>query len=194
MDKHNQPAKGISEFAETSSDTLTQFCRLMVGAGVAIEDLIELIYRRFSRSLRSKYGVSETGEKYTLALFKAAIVELSLLELHRPRRCAVGRDLRVFKELEEDLLSWWRANGCTSKDFEGRMGAIADRLAMLEFDLRAPVILFDHLGLEGGLVMQILGLRWAVFRHRLHRGRTELQRLLQGVRLGATVFKKEGRN
>ncbi len=54
------------------------------------------------------------------------------------------------------------------------------RLKGIDVEHRIPIILKDLLKFEDEEATQILGLRWGVYRHRLHRGRLELKELLKG--------------
>lgn len=90
-----------------------------------------------------------------------------------------GRDIRGLKAADADLLEEWA---------KGRKGAapadiwelLCDRLMLVDVDFRAAVVLRDVLRMQDEEVAKILGLRWGVYRHRLHRGRLETLDVLQG--------------
>ena len=57
---------------------------------------------------------------------------------------------------------------------------VVDRLGRIDPEFRAPIVLRDVLGFEDEESVRILGLRWGVYRHRLHRGRLECKDALRG--------------
>ncbi|MBI1861817.1 MAG: hypothetical protein HYR96_12960 [Deltaproteobacteria bacterium] len=177
----------LQSFVERTDQPLFRFCQLMTVPEVHLEELVTDIYRTFSRRIRRKGADSTPAETLQIELFRAAMDALFGIERSRPRLSLAGRDTRGLKALESDLLSWWRANPTDKAGLTQQIPSIGDRLRMLDFDLRAPVVLNDHLKLDQDVILKILGLRWAVFRHRLHRGRVELQKLLQGVVFSAPI-------
>ncbi len=188
-----QLALPLPEFVERTDGTLARFCVLMAGSDCHLDDIIERVYRRFSKSARRDIRLANRTHNLEVELYHSAMKELSQLELERPRLSLTGRDNRVLKAMETDLLSWWRAHCTETTELGNRLALVGDRLRLLDFDLRAPVILHDHLAMDSESILKVLHLRWAVFRHRLHRGRVEFQKALQGVQLGATMGPKAGR-
>ena len=90
-----------------------------------------------------------------------------------------GRDTRRLKGLDDDLLP---AKNESKEKQQARVGTRAkDRLTRVDSELRAPVVLRDILKFEDEEVAQILGLRWGVYRHRLHRGRLDFKDALKGL-------------
>lgn len=188
MQESSRAAKDLdlTAFVENTERKLAQFCRLMGGEDIRLEDLIDRIYRRFSKITRRGTHLASGADTFETVLFRSALDELAQLENSRSGRSLHGRDHRIIKAMEVNLLDRWREESSDSKDLGARIPLIADRLKLLDFEVRAPVVLSDNLGLESEQILKILGLRWAVFRHRLHRGRVELQRTLRGVQLGRT--------
>lgn len=156
---------------------LYRFCELMLGPEVNTAELVADIYWRFSRQAHRHARHKHTADELKVQLFQTALAIISKEERNFPRFYRVGRDVRQTKALETNLLSLWRSQ---TDSLNVPSIPLGDRLRLLDTDLRAPVILRDHLGFEEESILQILGLRWGVFRHRLHRGRIELQKFLQG--------------
>lgn len=95
-----------------------------------------------------------------------------------------GRDTRPMKALEEDILENRRMDPAA-------LAALADvRLMRVDAEFRAPVILRDILGFVDDDVVEMLGLRWGVYRHRLHRGRVEC---IEGFRGEGSVHERRSK-
>lgn len=54
------------------------------------------------------------------------------------------------------------------------------RLSRVDIDFRAPMVLKDILRFDDEEILRILGIRWGVYRHRLHRGRLAFRESLKG--------------
>jgi DNA-directed RNA polymerase specialized sigma24 family protein len=96
-----------------------------------------------------------------------------------PFTWTVGRDTRPMKGMDDDLLQAW------SSSKTGEISSIGpravERIRRLDTDFRAPIVLKDILGFDDEEVVRILGIRWGVYRHRLHRGRLEFRAALKGL-------------
>lgn len=187
----------MAAFVEQTEQPLFRFCQMMTVPEVHLEELVTDIYRGFSRRARRHLRNSTTPEAtlndLQIELFRSALDTLSALERSRPRLSLLGRDNRNLKALETDILTWWRANPTDKAALSLQIPSIGDRLRMLDFDLRATVVLNDHIKLDQDSLLKILNLRWAVYRHRLHRGRVELQKLLQGIQFTSNPSPRAGR-
>lgn len=177
---HSEPLRA---FVESSDRDLFRFCAMMSATGEDLEPLVVQIFRTFARNIyRNRRGFPSTAQ-LQIELFRTALRILVNRGRGGVRAFSAGRDTRQSQELEKNLLAGWRnQNGDPALSAE-QLALLGDRLRLLDFDLRSPVLLHDLLGVEAQLILQILGLRWGAFRHRLHRGRVELQWLLQGYGL-----------
>jgi DNA-directed RNA polymerase specialized sigma24 family protein len=93
-----------------------------------------------------------------------------------------GRDTRLLKGLEDDILPSKPEN--LEKVAAKSENRVADRLGRVDTELRAAVILRDILKFDDEEAAKILGLRWGVYRHRLHRGRLDFKDALRGLPTG----------
>lgn len=149
----------------------------MLGSHADCAELTGEIYHRFSRQVHRSRSGDRGGRD---EIFRLAVSTICKEERGLPRFYLAGRDTRGIKALEVDLLDKWRSRS-SDRSSDGYFASVCDRLLLLDIDLRAPVILRDHLNFDEESCLRILELRWGVFRHRLHRGRMELQRLFQGA-------------
>lgn len=162
----------LREFVNAQHEKLYNFCFYMLGDETTVENTVLEIFGRFGRSFRklgNKKG--EDNNEMILALFEMAWEHIQHSLERVPLKVAPGRDTREWIELDENLL----AQDLTRSELRQTLvQSLAVRLSRIDPDFRSPVVLRDILGLSDAEVAQVLGLRWGVFRHRLHRGRLEL--------------------
>ncbi len=166
------------------------FCRRMVPRVDEAEEVAMAALRRFGDRHRGwVHGTSKEDpvqeREARIALFREAY---RLLEngWSRPVDNAffAGRDTRPLKALEEDILENRRMDPAA-------LAALADvRLMRVDAEFRAPVILRDILGFADDDVVEMLGVRWGVYRHRLHRGRVEC---IEGFRGEGSVHERRSK-
>lgn len=165
------------------------FCRRMVPRVDEAEDVALAALRRFGDRYRTwVHGAKEDPgqeREARIALFREAY---RLLEQgwSRPMDNAffAGRDTRPLKALEEDLLENRRIDPAT-------LATLTEvRLMRVDAEFRAPVILRDILGFADDDVVEMLGVRWGVYRHRLHRGRVEC---IEGFRGEGSVHERRSK-
>jgi hypothetical protein len=150
----------------------------MLYGGIAVEDAILSIFRDFGHLFRKLSGKKQPWEQMEIRLRLFTMAWQTIREAIIPGVYSwpVGRDMRQLKGIDEDLLLSWDG---TEKDLERLEPAILERLGRIDADFRVAVVLRDILGFEDEEVMRILGIRWGVYRHRLHRGRLELKDALR---------------
>ena len=117
--------------------------------------------------------------QWKLHLFRHAIAS-ARKKVMRPAVTAWGgRDLRPLKKLDSPLLQLHRNRNSLWTDPQVAE-SVLERLRALDWDLRLILVLYDVLHFSAQEVQEILGLRWGVCRHRLHRARMECKELLKG--------------
>jgi DNA-directed RNA polymerase specialized sigma24 family protein len=169
---------------------LYAFCRRMVPRADEAEEVALEALRRFGDRqrdwVRGSSQEDPSEERFArVALFREAY---RLLEQgwSRPMDNAffAGRDTRPLKALEEDLLENRRLDPAA-------VAALAEvRLYRVDAEFRAPVVLRDILGFADDDVVEMLGVRWGVYRHRLHRGRVEC---IEGFRGEGSVHERRSK-
>jgi DNA-directed RNA polymerase specialized sigma24 family protein len=172
--KAAEAAPQLRELMKENDQRLYDFCYYMLYGGIGIEDQIVSIFRSLRRTM-GRLSMRDDGKntmELRLRLFQTVwqLIQVALegMQYEWP----VGRDTRQLKGLDEDILREWQSNGRDASRLEE---AVLERLSRIEPDLRATIILRDILGMDDEDAVRILGVRWGVYRHRLHRGRLELK-------------------
>lgn len=80
----------------------------------------------------------------------------------------LGRDTRLVQKTETDLFQ------VSQSDFQQEF---VPRLGHLDLEQRVLIVLRDVLQFSDEEAMRVTDLRWGIYRHRLHRGRLELEAL-----------------
>lgn len=170
----NERLPELREFIKDNDQRLYDFCSYLLHGGLDVEDLILAIFREFGdlyREIDSARDITEASE-IRIKLFQTAWQRVREALAHTQVSWSVGRDTRSLRGIDEDLLKAWGSKG---KDIEALHEAVLGRLAQIDPDFRAPVVLKDVLKFKDEDAVRILDLRWGVYRHRLHRGRLELK-------------------
>ena len=180
----------LREFVKEMEQKIYDFCFYMLGGGKEIDDVVIGIFREFGDYYRrggAKKSQSVGGPELRTALFRLAWRQV--------RDAAVpavvwvsGRDTRNNKNWDSDLLA-----SISKKDDDAWRLAVTERLRLLDLEFRAPLVLRDVLRLEDEEAVRVLGLRWGVYRHRLHRGRVDFRECLIGGRSAAEIRTQAGR-
>ncbi len=173
----------LREFIKENDQRIYDFCTYLLAGDFAVEDLVLDIFRDFGEFYRrSPTGDDALGAaEMRVRLFQIAWSQILNGLYHTPFTSLAGRDTRLLKGLDDDLLP---AKSGREREQEGR---IRDRLAQVDAELRAPLVLRDVLKFGDEEVAKILGLRWGVYRHRLHRGRLDFKDALKGLTTGVTA-------
>ncbi len=175
----------LLDFIQANNQHVYDFCVYLMASETAAEDLTLSIFREFGKDYRrghKKTAEESHPEGARLRLFQIAWqhVQNSLRNFALPS--VGGRDTRLFKGLESDILSLSADRpALAGKKAEYR---VSDRLACVDLELRVAVVLRDILKFNDEEVAKILGLRWGVYRHRLHRGRLDFKDALKGLPTG----------
>ena len=169
----------LKGFIKDNEATLLSFCHYLLGGNVRLDDLVLDIFRKFGDEYRSEFG--KEGNQWERHELQVKLFALAWKVVQRWSRRLVdgwlpGRDTRLLQRLEADLLAGW-----TDKH-QVENAEVTIRLGMVDMEYRAPVILRDILQFQDEEVLRILGLRWGVYRHRLHRGRLAMVDGLRGTR------------
>ncbi len=171
----------LREFIKENDQRVYDFCAYFLASDNSVDELVLSVFREFGESFNKGYGpLSPDASKSALRvhLFQIAWAHVQAA-LHQSLSPALsGRDTRVLKSLETDLLNQ-----------EGEVREqVRERLGCVDPELRAPVILRDILRFEDEETARILGLRWGVYRHRLHRGRLDFKDSLKGYPVHEASF------
>ncbi len=173
-------APDLREFLKEHDQKLYDFCFYMLDGGYLAEEVILATFHDYGtvyRRLTSRRGGEWDPKEARIQLFQTAWARIREALVRVQYNWTVGRDTRVLRSLDGDILGKWDGKKNVVEDIES---AVVERLGRVDADFRAPVVLRDVLGFEDEEVVQILGVRWGVFRHRLHRGRLELKDGLRG--------------
>ncbi len=168
----------LREFVKENERRIYDFCFFMGLSPKDCDDILIDIFRDFGDTHKKVWGAQGQAESFekTLALFRLARVHIERQGLVNPSEENYGRDTRYFPQIETDLLAEWDKH----KGERDWANTVVDRLRQLELDFRFPVVIRDLLKFEDEEVAQILGLRWGVYRQRLHRGRRECAEKFRG--------------
>lgn len=170
----------LREFVKENERKIYDFCFFMGLPTKECEELLIEIFRDFGDTHRRLWGNEATSEPFEkqVALFQLARNHIERQGMIYASENTLGRDTRYFPKIETDLLAEWnKLKGERDWAF-----TIVDRLRLLELDFRFPLVLRDLLHFEDEETAQILGLRWGVYRQRLHRGRRECAEKFRGPR------------
>lgn len=175
-DRERQKPFDLRTVIQENDQRIYSFCALMLQGGYPVEELTLSVFRKFREFCRRTRESS--GELYKLTLFKIAWDQIEEAIERTQYRWTVGRDTRATKSQDTNLYQSWKNVG--AKGSAPIAQNAAERLWRIDPDFRAPLILHDVFRLTDEEAMQVLGLRWGVFRHRLHRGRAEFAQVLRG--------------
>jgi len=168
----------LREFVKENERKIYDFCYFMGVGPKDCDDLILDIFRDFGDSHKKLWAADNAAELFEkqVMLFQLARGHIEKHGLMNPGESGLGRDTRYFPKIETDLINeWTKLKG--ERDWAQ---TIVDRLKGLELDFRFPLVLRDLLKFEDEVAAQILGLRWGVYRQRLHRGRRECAEKFHG--------------
>jgi len=159
----------MTDLAKENYEPLYNYCFYMLQNSKVVQEVLVAVLREFGDYTR-RFAPKEP--EIRLRLFQLARQTMREAPFSTSQ-LPVGRDTRSLKGLDDDLLAQWTVASSKEKGLKEIEAPLLERLARLDTDLRAPVILKDILKLEDEEVARILGIRWGVYRHRLHRGRIE---------------------
>ncbi len=173
----------LREFIKENDQRLYDFCMYMLHGSGSLDDLLLWIFRDFGDAYRKLSRSKDSAWEHLelrIRLFQIAwegIRDYQTRMQHSYPMATSGRDTRPAKHFDGDILTLWRGS---TKDFLPIETAVLERLARIDADFRAPVVLRDILGFDDEEVVRILAIRWGVYRHRLHRGRLDYKDGLRG--------------
>lgn len=174
----NQP--GLRDFIREYGARVFTFCDYLLPKEAKPEETLVRVFREFGnvyRKANRKQPVGWQELEMRVKLFSIAwqSIREAMGEFHF--LWIPGRDTRAGRRVDENLLAQVVSQPFpkTERDTE-----LVNRLKCLDPEFRAPVVLRDILRLEEEEILRVLGLRWGVYRHRLHRGRIEFKDGLKG--------------
>lgn len=165
----------LREIAQEYAASINTFCHYLL-YGQDHEELVLEIFREFGDAHRRLSRIATPPDRLRIELFQIAWRLAQEAHAVRQPPALSSVDARPMYGRTEDLLKLWAEKSDHAADLELCIG---ERVAQIDFDYRAVVVLRDILKIEHEEVAKILGLRWAVYRHRLHRGRLELRDCLR---------------
>lgn len=169
----------LREFVKENETKVYQFLYFMLFGFSGLEDVTLKVFRGFGDYFQ-KQTIKNNSEwekmELRIELFSMAWKAILNAQTQVEYNWAFGRDTRPLKQLDIDLLSENRSYALKKIDPE----LFIPRLARVDIDFRAPLVLRDILCFDDEEVLRILGIRWGVYRHRLHRGRLAFRESLKG--------------
>lgn len=172
-------APELREFIKENDQKVYDFCSYLVDERWDLEGVVLQVFREFGDSYRSQFFKATAADSLEarIKLFQMAWERcrdvLAQVHVSLPS----GRDTRQLQGIDEDLLKDWNPR---FKRWDALEAQVKERLSRVDPEFRAPVILKDVLKFSDEEAARILGLRWGVYRHRLHRGRLDLKESLRG--------------
>lgn len=166
----------LREFIKENEGTLYSFIELMVPKKEVRESVLLETFREFGSFFRRQHTKCAPSELKT-KLFTIAWSLIVQSQDEDGMRWLDGRDTRKMGEWDVDLLSKWSTTRTVDDTLRH---SLFNRIQLVSNEFKAPLVLKDILGLEDEEIMRVLGSRWGVYRHRLHRGRMDLLHELKG--------------
>jgi DNA-directed RNA polymerase specialized sigma24 family protein len=176
---HTESPVGLREFVKENEEKLCQFLNFMLFGFSGLEEVTLKVFRSFGDFFQKQTAKkSSDWEKVGLRiqLFSIAWKAIVKAQNQIEYNWSYGRDTRPLKQLDIDLLSEDRSYRVKKVDPE----IFLPRLARVDIDFRAPMVLRDVLNFDDEEILRILEIRWGVYRHRLHRGRLAFRESLKG--------------
>lgn len=176
----------LREFISEYGERVFTFCDYMLPKEAKIEQTVIAIFSDFSESYRKRQRKltqhwEETEMRVKLFSIAWEHIRHAMEDFHFV--WTPGRDTRGGKRADDNLLK----EGAKSAASTEIAGELIGRLKYLDPEFRAPLILRDIVRLEEEEILRVLGLRWGVYRHRLHRGRVEYKDGLKGPQINLTT-------
>lgn len=182
----------LRDFVKENGAALYDFCSYLLPAEYAVDDLVLSVFREFGelfRKITAKRDMAWGAVELRIRLFALAWEQIREVSGNFQFSWALGRDTRQLKGWDTDILDKTQA---APQNKLGEFEPVAvDRLHRVDLEVRAPVVLRDILRFDDEEVVRILGTRWGVYRHRLHRGRLDYRELLHGYTEAITAGKPE---
>lgn len=170
----------LREFIKENDQRVYDFCFYMIQGVVPVDDFVIGLFRAFSVEYRRLTQVPNEWDATSLKLrlYQFAWEKIRAASVTPIYIGSSGRDMRSLREMDEDVLAMSepRDKALAAR----RESLVLERLSRVDFEFRAPLVLRDILDFNDDQAVQILGLRWAVYRHRLHRGRVDFKDALRG--------------
>ena len=176
---NSEPQISLREFIKDNELKACRFLYFMLFGFSGLEEVTLDVFRQFGRAFQKKEVKKNSDwEKASLRieLFSIAWEAVLKAQSRADYAWSFGRDTRPIKQLDVDLLFEKSTSKTKRKDSE----IYLSRLARVDIDFRAPLVLRDILFFDDEEVIRILGIRWGVYRHRLHRGRLAFRESLKG--------------
>lgn len=173
----------LREFVKEYDERLYTLCYYLLPAEYPIEELVLQIFRDFGDRFRQQSGKREAAWEaleLRIGLFAAAWERIREVASNLQFTWTLGRDTRQMKGWDEDLLQEWQRIAKKGGELGELESTVVERLRRVDLEVRVPVVFRDILHFEDEEVVRILGIRWGVYRHRLHRGRIDFKDLLHG--------------
>lgn len=173
----------LRDFVQENEKKVHAFCYHLLSDDFDIQELSVSVFRSFGEYFKQVAPQRDSVDpSLRIRLFQIAWAQVQNALFQAVFPVGGGRDTRVLKGLDQDVLpSKAESREKVVSDPENR---VKDRLARVDFGLRAPVVLRDVLGFSDDEASKILSLRWGVYRHRLHRGRIDFKDALKGLTSG----------
>lgn len=176
---NSQSEVGLREFVKENEVKVYQFLQLMLFGFSGLEDVTLEVFRSFGKYFQRQMTKKNTDWEKTalrIELFSLAWEAVIRAQDEIEYNWSFGRDTRPLRQLDTNLLI--QENQYQKEKVDSEL--ILPRLARVDIDFRAPMVLRDVLCFDDEEVIRILETRWGVYRHRLHRGRLAFRDSLRG--------------
>ncbi|MCB0403160.1 MAG: hypothetical protein KDD51_00140 [Bdellovibrionales bacterium] len=166
----------LREVVKEQDRRVYNFCEYMLYEPALVAPLVIKVFAEFGRVYRrlESQTAPMSDDELRIRLFQVAWTFIQRHLAAQEHNLHLGRDTRDLKNFGRDLLTGANADEAQVRE------QIFQRILSLDADLRAPVVLRDILKFNDEQTMQILGMRWGVYRHRLNRGRLDFANYLRG--------------
>ncbi len=176
--------KSEEELLKTHLPRIYWIYRCMAEKSTPSLESLANLFHSISHDYLKESGYTRGSESFTL-LYQIACHHIFQESRQNLVLTSSGRDFRKLRELEENLLGSEEIAAERLSYEEGISPwyeKFIDRLQQVDSELRIVLVLKDILGMEEDDILSIVRIRWAIYRHRLHRGRLELKEALEGTR------------
>jgi DNA-directed RNA polymerase specialized sigma24 family protein len=180
----------LREFIKENDQGTFDFCHYMLHGVLPVDEFVIQLFKNFSTEFRrlERAKGQWDSESLRLRLFQFTWEKIRAASVTPVYMTTPGRDMRSLRQMDEDILDLGESKD--KNHWARHESAVLERLARVDFEFRAPLVLRDVLGFTDEQAVQILSLRWAVYRHRLHRGRVDFKDALRGWPIRAAEDRK----
>ena len=180
----------LRAFLKLHEQSLHAFIFNVLGESAPIDEMMAEVVSKFSDRYQKYLSThKKTSDPMEIDVLLFQVVEAVVRREHtrvKQLGWTLGRDTRLLVEQGKDLLQDLSGGAISTK----LNSQILARVSGVDYDYRLPLVLRDIMHFEDEKACRVLGLRWGIYRHRLHRGRTAFVEALRGRSASVAVGKK----